>query len=64
MKKFNMGDKVATLHGVGKISAIQTDKDGSVEYGVVHDRLLFNLPKGYKQNDIVYYLAAEVQYVD
>jgi hypothetical protein len=57
-----MHDQVITLHGTGKIVAIESSKQG-VRYGVLHDTLTFKLPKGLKQQDVIYYEKEELKHV-
>ena len=56
-----MNDHVITLHGEGKIVAVENQK-GVVKYGVLHDKLNFKLPKGYAANDIIYYTEGELKH--
>jgi len=56
-----INDQVITLHGTGKIIAIESSKHG-VRYGVLHDTLTFKLPKGYRQQDVIYYEAEDLKH--
>ncbi len=56
-----MNDHVITLHGEGKIVAVEKSKDGT-KYGVLHEKLNFKLPKGYAADDIIYYIEGELKH--
>jgi hypothetical protein len=56
-----MNDQVTTLHGTGKIVAVENQK-GVIKYGVLHDKLNFKLPKGYHAEDIIYYTEKDLSH--